>query len=308
MSNGISQKDYETALIKAIAAMQQLELAHGENARLKVRHAVLEKLLGDAREKIARLEGAPVPEAAPVPASDGPRQFFIDIHRLARTYRQTGIERVMAGLVTDFLRRPPEGYRVEPVYVGDNGAYLYARKFAARLLGRSEEGVVDAPVEGRAGDLFLQLDLGIYHFAPTAELAARFFRQGVRLYYVVYDLLPLLNRQWFLPDTHPRYDLWLRTTAQVADGFLCISKSVASDLARWLQQNRPDRAKPLEIDWFHLGSDIDTAIPSDGVPEGFDTALTHLKRLPVVLMVGTVEPRKGYAQALAAFELLWQKG
>ncbi|SDU21425.1 Glycosyl transferases group 1 [Verrucomicrobium sp. GAS474] len=282
-----------------VGALQRLEGAASESVLLRVRAAVLEKLLAQAR---GSEEAVP-----PLPGTE-PRQLLIDIHRLARTYRQTGIERVMAGLVSEFLRCPPEGYRTEPVYVGDDGVYRYARKLKARLRKESDAGIIEEPVEGKPGDLFLQLDLGIYHFVPTANLCVKLARQGVRLYFVVYDLLPILHRQWFLPETHPLYENWLRATAQIADGFLCISKSVASDLARWLNHNKPERAEPLKIDWFHLGADLDTGIPTDGVPDGFENALAHLKRLPMVLMVGTVEPRKGYLQTLAAFELLWKKG
>ncbi len=297
----VSDAQYEEMSRRVLAAMQRLEMALLENAQLKIREAVLQKLLAQARGE------TPAPTVPP--ATDGkPRQLLLDIHRLARSYRQTGIERVLAGLVGEFLRKPPEGFRTEPVYVGDDGTYRYARKFTARLEKRSEEGIAEEPVDGGPGDVFVQLDIGIFHCLPMAHLCLKLSRQGVRIYYVVYDLLPLLHPHWFLPNTQFLYATWLRAASQLADGFLCISKSVATDLVQWFNRNRPERPGPVRIDWFHLGSDIDSSLPTDGVPEGFDQAIVHLKQLPVVLMVGTVEPRKGYLQAFAAFDRLWRQG
>jgi glycosyltransferase involved in cell wall biosynthesis len=43
-----------------------------------------------------------------------------------------------------------------------------------------------------------------------------------------------------------------------------------------------------------------------GRPPSADTMLARMRSTPSALMVGTVEPRKGYDQALAAFEIIWQ--
>jgi glycosyltransferase involved in cell wall biosynthesis len=45
-----------------------------------------------------------------------------------------------------------------------------------------------------------------------------------------------------------------------------------------------------------------------GLPHDADRVLAALAARPSFLMVGTLEPRKGHAQALAAFDLLWEQG
>jgi glycosyltransferase involved in cell wall biosynthesis len=45
-----------------------------------------------------------------------------------------------------------------------------------------------------------------------------------------------------------------------------------------------------------------------GLPADFSARVARMRAAALVLMVGRVEPRKGHAQALAAFELLWGRG
>ena len=44
------------------------------------------------------------------------------------------------------------------------------------------------------------------------------------------------------------------------------------------------------------------------MPDDAESTLNLLSLRPSFLMVGTVEPRKGHTQALAAFEKLWEQG
>jgi glycosyltransferase involved in cell wall biosynthesis len=94
----------------------------------------------------------------------------------------------------------------------------------------------------------------------------------------------------------------------VADTALCISQSVAIDLNEWVNNAKPERINPIRIDWFHLGADMDNSLPTRGLPEEVGATLSKLQQTPSFLMVGTIEPRKGYLQAIEAFTLLWEQG
>jgi len=83
---------------------------------------------------------------------------------------------------------------------------------------------------------------------------------------------------------------------------------VADELYDWLGAQQIARAAPLQLGYFHLGADIGASAPSSGLPEHAEQVFAAVAARPSFLMVGTVEPRKGHAQALAAIELLWQKG
>jgi glycosyltransferase involved in cell wall biosynthesis len=101
---------------------------------------------------------------------------------------------------------------------------------------------------------------------------------------------------------------YLHTVHAVADGVVCISRAVADELAGWYEAQNMQRRLPLQLGWFHLGADIGASAPSTGLPPDAERVLAALGERPSFLMVGTIEPRKGQAQAMAAFELLWQQG
>ena len=87
---------------------------------------------------------------------------------------------------------------------------------------------------------------------------------------------------------------------------MCISRLVADEFTEWLNANGAPRPRPLQIGWFHLGSDVKNSAPTYGLPEQAEKTLGSFAARPSFLMVGTIEPRKGRAQTLDAFEWLWQ--
>lgn len=245
----------------------------------------------------------------------GPRQLFVDVSALVHTDLRTGIQRVVRSILLDLIAAPPPGYRIEPVYGTSGGApYRYARAYTFKLLGLPPVALEDAPLELRAGDLFLGLDLfaGVTIQSRSQLLDMR--RRGVRMHFVVYDLLPVLQPAMFPAGTDDYFRDYLDTIAAVADGLVCISRAVADELHDWLAQ-RPAfapggraAADPLPIAYFHLGADINASAPSTGLPADASDILAAIAARPSLLLVGTLEPRKGQAQALAAVELLWQQG
>ena len=123
----------------------------------------------------------------------------------------------------------------------------------------------------------------------------------------MYDLLPLQRPEWFSDKLVVRYRKWLSLLAALADGFYCISPHVEAELrealARLYGLNHGFHTHLLPMGW-----DLASSRPSTGVPNGFDGFLARLAERPTALIVGTLEPRKGHADVLAAFDVLWNKG
>jgi glycosyltransferase involved in cell wall biosynthesis len=62
------------------------------------------------------------------------------------------------------------------------------------------------------------------------------------------------------------------------------------------------------IEAIHLGADIIASALSTSAPSDSGNVLRQIGVGPVFLMVGTIEPRKGYLQTVSAFERLWHDG
>lgn len=269
-------------LIQAIAAVVSPKISEGEMCNLA--HA------------LSRIQTGKVQ-----------RQLLVDISELAQRDARTGIQRVTRSILKELLATPPDGYVVAPVYATqEHPGYCYARHFTARFCGVTCDQA-DDPIDYRPGDIFLGLDLQHHVVAVQKEYLAALRRDGVKVFFVVYDLLPVLMPHVFPPGAEAAHKAWLETLTGF-DGAACISRAVADELTNWQRNHGPQRLRPFLINWFHLGGDVNNSVPSLGLPDGANQVLQGLAQRPTFLMVGTVEPRKGQAQTLGAFELLWKQG
>lgn len=234
------------------------------------------------------------------------RQLLVDVSELARHDAKSGIQRVVRNVLLSLLNAPPPGYRVEPIYES-GGQYWYARRFTCDLLGLADMPLQDSQIEAAAGDRYLGLDLSPHGIPRNAQLFTELRNRSVELFFVVYDLLPVLRPDVFLPEADVMFTRWLDAVTHVADGLVCISRAVADELATWASARPRGPRAPLRIGYFHLGADIPVGAGTPAHGE-LHAALAAMAAAPSILMVGTLEPRKGHAQALDAFELLWAEG
>ena len=238
---------------------------------------------------------------------ESPKQLFVDISELAQQDVKTGVQRVTRSILKELLLTPPKGYVVEPVYaMPGNHGYRYARRFTGNFRG-AVCNQDDELIDYHPGDIFLGLDLN--HHVVTAQTGylALMREQGVQVYFVVYDLLPVLRPDAFLLGAGIGHKLWLDAIMGF-DGALCISRSVADELAEWQRVHGPKRLRPFKIGWFHLGADIENSVPTRGLPVGAKQVLQEFACRPTFLTVGTIEPRKGQQQVVDGFEVLWEQG
>lgn len=163
----------------------------------------------------------------------------------------------------------------------------------------------DSPVEFRSGDVYLSLDWSPEAVTGSCEFFSSLRAHNIPIFFVVYDLLPILRPEMFPGGASDEFRRWLETLCEFSDGMACISKSVADELLCWLDAIQPSRLRPLKVGYFHLGADIEELESPKGLPADADDVLAALRARPSILMVGTIEPRKGHAQTLAAFERLW---
>ena len=272
--------------------------------------AALDCLPRDAHY-LARLSGD---IAANQPDPMPQKSLFIDVSATWRNDLKAGIDRVSRSLVLAMIDNPPQGFRPEPVYLCEkNGIwfYRYARSYTLGLLECPAIGIADDPVQMQAGDRLFCPDLtgGILVAAERTGLFERIRNRGVRIIFTIFDLLPLLRPDVFPPGADKEFHKWLMAVCRSAHQVMCISRSVAQELESWYATDPAFSCLPLpDIDWFHLGADLDASSPSQGMPRNAAETLAKIQSCPCFLMVGTIEPRKGHLLAIAAFERLWAAG
>ncbi|MBB3142870.1 glycosyltransferase [Halomonas organivorans] len=238
---------------------------------------------------------------------DTPPRILFDVSTIAWHDLKTGIERVTRRIADRLLRQPPPGWRVELVRWGGDDFHL-ARGFASDQLGIRPPGP-DRPCQARPGDIYVSVEWAPPLLEQAGEALRRMRAMGVRCYFTVHDLLPLHMPQCFPEGTPETMRRWFDDIASLADGITCVSATVAEDVRRELAT--PTSAHRPWVEAFHLGADFSSAQHDDVPLERSEQAmLSAVEALdgPTLLMVGTMEPRKGHRQVLEALERCWQDG
>lgn len=230
------------------------------------------------------------------------KQILVDVSELVLRDAGTGIQRVVRSILNEWLTCPPSGYVVRAVCAEKNKKYIYTSKFLAAE--DKENQYIDGKnVEVNPGDIFVGLDLSA-HLFPEIESQLHFWRlQGVLVCYVIYDIIPLLYPEKVISQLIPAFETWMRSLVKEADRLICISESVEKDLVRWLSNKHTNLVLP-EVSHFHLGANF-PANKDVLLSKELSDLLSIIKSKTTFLMVGTVEPRKGYSQALSAMDFLW---
>jgi glycosyltransferase involved in cell wall biosynthesis len=232
------------------------------------------------------------------------KQLFVDISELVQRDARSGVQRVTRSILKELLDSPPADYQVVPVYATrEEPGYRQAASFIARLTG-ADDVIEDTVIDPAPGDIFLGLDLQHHVVQAQQPYLDHLYHLGIPVWFVVYDLLPVLMPHTFPPGADSGHAAWLQVITRYT-GALCISRTVADELDLWCRHHAAARTRPYRISWFHLGADVEGSLPSGGLPDDAPQVLSTLAARPSFLMVGTIEPRKGYVCALAAFEQLW---
>jgi glycosyltransferase involved in cell wall biosynthesis len=267
---------------------------------------------------IARLAQLPVNETRDMrlfqaitdslPSGARLRQLLVDVSTLAQHDANSGIQRVVRALLNEWLRHPPPGWRVEPVFADPVlGRYRYARRFTCSFLGIPDDWAEDLPIDFFTEDQFVGLDLQPQLVPQMQAALSAMAASGVRMAFVVYDLLPVLMPQHFNNDS-AWFEKWLQAISR-HERLICISRTVADELGSYLDNHLPANGLIPDIGWFHLGANFESATTKAHQPGNDESMLRRLvSSRPSFLMVGTIEPRKGHAFTLDAFDKFWSEG
>lgn len=227
-------------------------------------------------------------------------RLLVDVSVIMRHDAATGIQRVVRSIWSHLKLLEGRDFDVIPVHAGRSRGYCFAP--ANFLVPGAKPGHV--PVSVRPGDKFLGLDLSAHYLPNYVDQLAAWKSNGASLHFVIYDLLPLTRPDWFMPSTSRHFECWLDSVMAMGDQALCISDTVAQELRR-RTIGTPAHDK-LKVGRLHLSGDIAGSLPSAGLCLKVRSVLERVRSRPTILMIGTVEPRKGYDRALDAFSRLWE--
>lgn len=230
-------------------------------------------------------------------------RWLVDVTHIATNDLGTGVHRVVRSILREWLLDPPKDVRIEPIEFRD-GRFHHAHDYACQLIGANPDAPLPGDIVAITGnELYIGLDWAMESLPSSASLLRTWRRAGVPIHFIVYDLLPLAMPDAFHPQSRESFTRWMETIADLGDVLHCISRTTASDVDIWLRQHELNRLP--EVRHFELGVE-----PEEKRQEGIlDPMLeSAMSSAPSLLMVGTLEPRKGHDQVLGAAELLWESG
>ncbi|SEP46908.1 glycosyltransferase [Pseudomonas sp. Snoq117.2] len=280
---------YERANLEAPALVRRIMSSGGSHSDL-----------ADYRQLACALDRS-------LPPSCHQQQILVDVSELVHHDARSGIQRVVRSVLCEWLERPIKGYRIEPVYaIARTAGYRYARRFTLEFLG-VQSVLQDEPITFRAGDIFFGLDLQPTVVREQESYYQALHRAGVRLSFLVHDLLPITMPECFLPGAKEIFQQWLRVVGQF-DSLICVSSATAVAVRQVMPTLGFEEADLPALAVSHNGGDIGRSIPTTGLPPDATQRLAALRDATSFLMVGTLEPRKAHAQVLDAMEQLWRDG
>ena len=237
----------------------------------------------------------------------GSPQLFIDISNLVFRDGKTGIHRVVRSVASCVSRLEGyKGYRLSLVYASPYRlGYWHAFEYERSMLGKEGLPNRDQPIDFKQGDIFFELDWNLRLAAFQRPFYERMVAAGVKVFFNVFDIIPLSLHELNSEKSRNTFESWLLEASRYT-GVLCNSQAVAEDYREWRREK--GLSEDFIIDWFHLGADIENSLPSKGLSGNAQAVLDSIRATASILMVSSLHPRKGYAQALDAFELLWKAG
>lgn len=230
----------------------------------------------------------------------GKRRLLVDVSVLFKSDAGTGIQRVVRMIGQRIFEWELRGWEVIPVFATRDCGFRMAPRNFLRSTAMPKPIDVDTSITVNPGDLFLALDLSPKLIVRHRSQLLHWQSQGIRLVFMVYDLLPLSNGSWFGIRNRINFIRWFHFVKAHADHVVCISNTVAE-----LVRHRFGVNHHADISVIPLGWDSLADVNASG--DRLDPATSNwFQERATLLCVGTVEPRKGHACLLSACEWLWQ--
>lgn len=217
--------------------------------------------------------------------------IFVDVSYITQQDWGTGIQRV----VNNVVRHMTEQDKTTCPVRDSSARLITAKAYFARLKGIDVRGE-DEYIPFQKGDILFCLDSSWELHEDFSRILTDAKSAGAKVYGVIYDLFPIQYPEVAASPYFSRvFTSWHDMMLRQADGVICISRTTADVVAKYFQEKKFKREKPLDVYHFPMGSSI---IAQQGRVR--DSLKNFAARKQTFLMVGTVEPRKGHETVLKA--------
>lgn len=231
--------------------------------------------------------------------------IFLDVSATIVHDDRSGIQRVVRAISNEFMHMSlPFGYTADIVYTKTDKLDFYrGNRMLSEVLGQSMVTKSDEWIEMCPGDILIMLDLHPGVARSHVNQIRYLINKGIRVYFIVYDLLPISHPEFFNKDICGEFKKWLSVVIQ-SSGAICISQAVAQEVLDFIKE-QSSYHHDFRLGWFHLGADVEKSLPTKGLPDEANKVFKAMSQRHSFLMVGTLEPRKGHRQILSVMEQLW---
>ena len=235
-------------------------------------------------------------------------RLYLDVSAIMINDDGTGIQRVTRALCNVLVNQTFTHLQIFPVYKTPTEEYFHlATTFLAKAVEGKSPFQSDMVIDFIPGDTLFFLDLHPAVAISYAKNIRYLKNKGVKVLHLVHDLLPLQYPDYFHAGSCREFNLWIETILK-SSGIICVSQAVVQQLKFLIKERQIRVDNNFSISWSHNGADIQSSLPTKGLPIESGRVLSQLTSTPTFLMVGTLEPRKKHQQALDACDILWKKG
>lgn len=241
------------------------------------------------------------------------KYILLDISIISVNDARSGIQRVVRNLCAEFLNRQYEEYEIK--FVSCQGSHFlirndFERKINIDLINFDIKKLNDLPnemYEPIKGDIFIGLDLNHFLYREHISLLNSLYSEGVRIFPVVYDVLPITHENYFDENIHKIHKLYFESSIKFGN-IISMSKTTSNEVKKLSEKVGNLNFRKTEAYHCLLGG----AGESNLFNKQADTKINKEIKQEIFsachIVVGTLEPRKGHKDIIDAFEKAWNKG
>lgn len=231
------------------------------------------------------------------------KYLLFDITDVIDGVKISGISRVLLNVLDVLFKKNIKNYEILPVYLTKYG-YRVANEFVDSRYHKYNGR--DVFFVFKKGDIFISLShiLSAINYTNIFDVMKE---KGVQIFFFLYDLLPIQFPDYFQKEIKSKFINYIYFISNYS-GIIADSKTTADLYREWRIQNIKSDNDKFNLQWTHLGFELKSTSDDYILSKNEKIMLEKMDKIPSVLMVSTIEPRKGYRQTLKAFEQLWETG